>query len=134
MSKEEIKPGDQIRWKPNASGVRVNGALVVTAQHIGSEWCVFTWRNPSSGGSGEDIISRASWDAKIEKVPDFFEVGVTYELCGDRFTPTAVETNADGSLVAFGRATSPGSTDENLRWQSKKQFQYDAGWKEVVRA
>jgi hypothetical protein len=74
----DFKAGDRIQHKMNG-GVRINGALDLTLAYYGDHHTIYTWKHRSDGAIGGEVhMSRPEFDAKIEKLPDFFEEGKRY--------------------------------------------------------
>jgi hypothetical protein len=135
-----MKVGDQIRSSRMFDGVRIGGKEPKRLEFYGEKWVV--WRTWSSKGEdlGESCTSRENFDEQFELVPDFFEVGKTYERhtnwsipaqreCTEWFKCTAVETNGDGTYVAFGRF---GALGVGVIWICKSQYAWENdGWKEA---
>lgn len=71
-----LEAGDRIQYKLYEGGVgkgiRLNGALELTLEYLGTRYVIYTWaaRSKTSGeivDSGESQMSREEFDQKIER-------------------------------------------------------------------
>lgn len=124
MTIDFLKPGDKIRLKNSSAPGK---GLDRVVDYASGQWVVYTIPNDS-----QYAVDRSTYDRTFAKIPEFFEVGVTYRsnddsIYGD-FTPVAVERNDDGRLIAFGRNVVDGRTT----WRSRGQLSYRYGdWRPV---
>lgn len=136
-----MKVGDKIRYKkifPD-TGTRLGCAEPKRLEYYGEKWVVWRVWGVNGKDLGESCTDRKDFDEHFELQPDFFEPGKTYERhttwsipaqreCTEWFKVTAVETNGDGTLVAFGRF---GALGIGVVWTCKSQYAWDNdGWKE----
>lgn len=138
----DFKAGDRIQYKMGGDGVRTDGALDLTLAYYGAEHVIYTWasRRRNGYGGGEVHMSRREFDSKVEKIPDFFELGKTYTTNDPdewqaffqyrgkvAFTPKIIDTEKETDVpraVAVGKLTLVG-TDKH-RWVVHSQREWDS--------